>query len=144
MTYQMGVGGYDMRRVFRLILVLMVGYYFTKWWLDQQQKHAAAPAKVAPSVKSQAPNATASRSSDPLTEIDGIGPAYERALNALGIRTFAQLAVQNPDDLAARLTAVRITAARIKRDQWIEQAAARINLPVSASTRWSGNDGNSA
>src|SRR4029077_11317376 len=44
MTYQMGVGGYDMRRVFRLILVLMVGYYITKWWLDQQQKQSGVPA----------------------------------------------------------------------------------------------------
>lgn len=132
-----------MRRIFRLILVLMVGYYVTKWWLDQQQRQSAAPVKVAPPVKPQAPDAAPSHS-DSLTEIDGIGPAYERALNALGIKTFAQLAVQNPDDLAMRLSSVRITAARIKRDQWIEQAAARINLPVSSSTRWSANDGNSA
>ena len=133
-----------MRRIFRLILVLMIGYYVTKWWLDQQQqKQSAAPVKVAPPDKPQAPSATPSHS-DPLTEIDGIGPAYERALNALGIKTFAQLSVQNPDDLAMRLSSVRITAARIRRDQWIEQAAARINLPVSSSTHWSANDGNSA
>jgi len=122
----------------------MIGYYVTKWWLDQQQKQSVASAKVVPPVKSQAPSSSASHSSDPLTEIDGIGPAYERALNALGIHTFAQLAAQNPDDLAARLSSVRVTAARIKRDQWIEQAAARINQPISTATRWSANDGNSA
>jgi len=132
-----------MRRVFRLILVLMLGYYVMQWWLNQQQKQAAAPVKVTPPVKSHAPSSTESRSSDPLTEIDGIGPAYERALNALGIHTFAQLAALNPDELAAKLSSVRVTAARIKRDQWTEQAAARANLPVSSS-RWSGNDGNSA
>jgi len=120
----------------------MLGYYIIDWWLNQQ-KQVAASVKVGPPVKPQAPSSTVSRSSDPLTEIDGIGPAYERALNALGIHTFAQLATQNPDDLAGDLSSVRVTAARIKRDQWIEQAAARANLPVSSS-RWSGNDGNSA
>ena len=133
-----------MRRVFRVILVLMLGYYIMDWWLNQQkQATAPAPVKVTPPAKSQAPSSTSSRSSDPLTEIDGIGPAYERALNAMRIHTFAQLAAQNPEELAAGLSSVRVTVARIKRDQWIEQAAARSNLPVSSS-RWSGNDGNSA
>jgi predicted flap endonuclease-1-like 5' DNA nuclease len=132
-----------MRRVFRLILVLLIGYYVTKWWLNQQQTPAAAPIKTTSKVKPQSPSSTVSHSSDSLTEIDGIGPAYERALNTLGIRTFAQLAAQNPDDLANHLSSVRVTAARIKRDHWIEQAAARANLPVPSS-RWSGNDGNSA
>ncbi len=94
------------------------------------------PAKPAPSKPVH--------TSDPLTVLDGIGPAYERALNAIGIYTFAQLAKQNPDDLAMRLSAVRVTAARIRRDRWIEQADAQANLPVSTSTRWSANDGNSA
>ncbi len=120
----------------------MLGYYITEWWLNHQ-KQSAVPATVTPPVKPQAPKSTSSGSIDPLTEIDGIGPAYERALNAMGIRTFAQLAAQNAEDLAAGLSSVRVTAARIKRDQWIEQAAARTNLPVSSS-RWSGNDGNSA
>lgn len=133
-----------MRRVFRLILVLMIGYYFTEWWLNQEKRAASpVPVKVVPPTKPQAPSSPPSRKSDPLTEIDGIGPAYERALNAMGICTFVQLASQNADDLAAGLKSVRITAARIKRDQWIEQAAARANIPVSSS-RWSGNDGSSA
>jgi len=121
----------------------MLGYYITEWWLKQQEKQVAAPVNSAPPVKPSTPRSTGKRSSDPLTDIDGVGPAYERALNALGIRTFAQLAAQNADELAAGLSSVRVTAARIKRDQWIEQAAARANLPVSSS-RWSGNDGNSA
>ena len=127
-----------MRRLFRVILVMMLSYYIIEWWLNQKQEQLVVP--VAP----EKPNPTPTRASDQLTEIEGIGPAYERALNALGIRTFAQLAAQNPDDLAVRLSSVRITAARITRDQWIEQAAARANLPVSTSSRWSANDGNSA
>ena len=132
-----------MRRVFRLILVLMLGYYITEWWFNQQEKQVAAPVNPAPPVKPTEPHSTVTRSSDALTDIDGIGPAYERALNALGIHTFAQLAAQNADELATGLSSVRVTAARIKRDQWLEQAAAHANLPVSSS-RWSGNDGNSA
>lgn len=62
---------------------------------------------------------------DPLTEINGIGPAFEQALNAIGIFTFAQLAQQDVDTLAARLP-VRVTAERIHRDGWIEQARARL------------------
>jgi large subunit ribosomal protein L21 len=118
----------------------MLGYYIVEWWLNQQ-KASMPSVKVSPPVK---PNPVSPKSSrDPLAELDGIGPAYERALNALGIHTFAQLAAQNPDDLAMRLSSVRVTAVRIRRDRWIEQAAARANLPVP-STRWSANDGNSA
>jgi predicted flap endonuclease-1-like 5' DNA nuclease len=128
-----------MRRIFRVILVVMLGYYFVEWWLNQQ-KSPASPVKVAPPTKPTPSSPQNNR--DPLVELDGIGPAYERALNALGIYTFAQLAAQNPDDLAMRLASVRVTTARIRRDRWIEQAAARANLPVP-STRWSANDGNS-
>lgn len=133
-----------MRRTFRIILVLIVGYYLLQWWLAQQEKQEQPSAKVTPPVKPPVPVKETPQSSDVLAELDGIGPAYERALNALGIRTFAQLAAQNADELAARLSSVRITAARIKRDQWIEQAAARASSPVSTSTRWSANDGYSA
>jgi len=129
-----------MRRIFRVILVVLVGYYIMQWWLNQQ-KSSVLPVKESSPVKPSAPSPKIS--SDPLVELDGIGPAYERALNALGIHTFAQLAAQNPDDLAMRLSSVRVTAARIRRDRWIEQAAARANLPIP-STRWSANDGNSA
>jgi large subunit ribosomal protein L21 len=58
---------------------------------------------------------------DDLTLINGIGPAFERALNAVGIRSFAQLAQQTAEELASRM-ATRVTAERIRRDRWIEQA----------------------
>jgi predicted flap endonuclease-1-like 5' DNA nuclease len=133
-----------MRRTFRIILVLIVGYYLLQWWLAQQEKQEQPSTKVTPPAKPPVPVKETPQSSDVLAELDGIGPAYERALNALGIRTFSQLAEQNADELAAKLSSVRITAARIKRDQWIEQAAARASSPVSTSTRWSANDGYSA
>jgi len=62
---------------------------------------------------------------DDLTVIDGVGPAYVRALKALGITTFAQLAAQSPEDLAGRMQSVRVTAERIRRERWIEQAQSR-------------------
>jgi|FLYN01.1.fsa_nt_gi large subunit ribosomal protein L21 len=69
----------------------------------------------------QGTDEAALQAKDDLTLINGIGPAFEKALNAAGIYTFTQLAEQDPDDLASRLTA-RITAERIRRDRWIEQA----------------------
>lgn len=134
-----------MRQIFRLILVVLIGYYVIEWWLNQQQKQAVPEVKPVPPAAKPAPKSdpTPASSSDPLVELDGIGPAYEHALNELGIHTFAQLAAQNPDDLAMRLTSVRVAAARIRRDRWIEQAATRANIPVT-SLRWSANDGNSA
>jgi predicted flap endonuclease-1-like 5' DNA nuclease len=64
---------------------------------------------------------TRTRRRDDLTIIEGIGPAYARALNSLGITTFADLAKQDPDDLAQRMP-TRVTAARIRQDDWIGQA----------------------
>ncbi|MBC7812138.1 MAG: DUF4332 domain-containing protein [Burkholderiales bacterium] len=63
---------------------------------------------------------------DPLTDINGIGPVFEEALNAIGIRSFRQLGRQSPESLAQRLGAsVNISADRIRSGQWIEQARAR-------------------
>lgn len=132
-----------MRRIFRVILVLMIGYYLTEWWLNQQQQGKTVPAKTTPEPAkptSPPPKSTP----DPLTEIDGIGPAFERALNAIGIKTFAQLAEQDVDQLSAKLKGVRITSARIKKDRWVEQAAERAASPASVSSRWSANDGKSS
>jgi predicted flap endonuclease-1-like 5' DNA nuclease len=68
--------------------------------------------------------ATPVSQADPLTEIKGIGPAFEQALNAQGVRTFADLAKQNPDDLAAQLGG-RATADRVR--QWVEQAQGKLD-----------------
>jgi succinoglycan biosynthesis transport protein ExoP len=64
---------------------------------------------------------------DPLAEIYGIGPVYEKALNALGILTFAQLAEQDPEELAGKIRAY-VTVKRIYRDRWTEQAQTLIHL----------------
>ncbi|MCA0453339.1 MAG: hypothetical protein LCI00_05130 [Chloroflexi bacterium] len=133
-----------MRRIFRIILVLMIGYYITAWWLNQQQQQPeSASSKPSPQPVKRTPPSTPRTPPDPLTDIDGIGPAFERALNAIGIKTFKDLAGQDPDELADKLTGVRITAARIKKDRWIEQAAERATQ-TAVSSRWSANDGKSS
>ena len=54
-----------------------------------------------------------------LTIIEGIGPAYARALNAVGIHSFADLAAQKPAELIGKLqTRVSLERAR----DWIKQA----------------------
>ena len=106
-----------MGRIIAFIFGLLIGM-----WLERIMQPrplymppAAAPVKVSPPPASKA---------DPLTEIKGIGPAFEQALNAQGIRTFADLAKQNPDGLAAQLGS-RVTAERVR--QWVEQAQNKLN-----------------
>jgi Mrp family chromosome partitioning ATPase len=77
---------------------------------------------------------------DPLTKIDGIGPKYERALNAIGIVSFAQLAEQDPETLEEKMGA-RIRAERIRRDRWVEQA--KTLLLQENADRPAENDNNS-
>jgi predicted flap endonuclease-1-like 5' DNA nuclease len=78
----------------------------------------ASTKPVAPEVAS---TTRKSNKADDLTIIEGIGPAYAKALNAIEIKTFAELAAQNADDLASRMQ-TRVTADRIRQDDWIGQA----------------------
>jgi predicted flap endonuclease-1-like 5' DNA nuclease len=62
---------------------------------------------------------------DNLLDIKGIGPTFVNRLNDLGITSFAQLAEENPQDLAEKMGG-RITAERIAREDWIGQAKAKL------------------
>lgn len=57
-------------------------------------------------------------SDDPVTELNGIGPAYEERLSNLGIETVAELADADADEIEAEtdLSAKRVAG-------WIDQAA---------------------
>jgi predicted flap endonuclease-1-like 5' DNA nuclease len=107
-----------MRRFWLFLLGLIMALVFRRIMADRRPEPVAEPL-IRPESKPPAEPAV-----DALTEINGIGPAFEKALNVLGIYSFADLARQNPEDLAQRL-AVRVTAERIRRDAWIEQAQAR-------------------
>ncbi|MAS33212.1 MAG: hypothetical protein CL610_04345 [Anaerolineaceae bacterium] len=109
-----------MSRLIAFILGMVAGLFFGR--LMSPPPIMPPPAKTpVPASKPRAPEPKRAPTPDALTEIDGIGPAFAQALNAIGIHTFAELARQNPDDLAAQLPA-RINADRIRRDGWIEQA----------------------
>lgn len=59
---------------------------------------------------------------DDLTKLRGVGPRFEKALHALGVHTYAQIAAWTDadiEDVAARL---KIPAARIRRDGWVASA----------------------
>ncbi len=83
------------------------------------------PREVLDDVDDAAPeDGSAAPAGDDFTQIKGIGPRYAAALHTVGITHYAQLAKQNPDDLAARLAAhVTVTAQRIRERDWIGQAA---------------------
>jgi predicted flap endonuclease-1-like 5' DNA nuclease len=57
-----------------------------------------------------------------LRRIRGIGPAYERALLALGITTVSQVAQFTPEEIERIAPLIKARADRIVRDDWVGQA----------------------
>ena len=60
---------------------------------------------------------------DDLVTLHGIGPAFAQRLLEAGIRTYADLAQLTPEQVA---DLVQVPVWRIRRDDWIGQAAARM------------------
>ncbi len=60
---------------------------------------------------------------DDLVALRGVGPAFAQCLQQAGIRTYADLARMTPEELAERCQG---PVWRIRRDDWIGQAAARV------------------
>lgn len=120
--------------MFRLIWFL-IGVAIGTWILrpvsdtSRQAARYAAPKADAPvdngsakAAKPAAPRkAAAPAEPDPLIDIKGIGPTALARLTELGITTFAQLAAETPESLAEKMGG-RITAERIRREDWIGQA----------------------
>jgi len=114
----------------------VAGLVVGMWWL--REKDATTPSlRTDPGQKPPSPEKTTppptqtppspdpapiAATPDDLTQINGIGPAFAKALNALGITSFAQLAEQDAASLAERLEVRGVTAERIQREEWIEQA----------------------
>jgi predicted flap endonuclease-1-like 5' DNA nuclease len=68
-----------------------------------------------------APGATA-KAPQGLRRIRGIGPAYQRALEGLGITSVEQIAAWTPADVAAVAEKLKIRPDRIGKDDWVGQA----------------------
>jgi predicted flap endonuclease-1-like 5' DNA nuclease len=61
---------------------------------------------------------------DDLKRIPGIGPGFERALHALGVTTFSQIAAWSAGDVERIAREIRTVPTRIERGCWIEHARA--------------------
>jgi predicted flap endonuclease-1-like 5' DNA nuclease len=59
---------------------------------------------------------------DDLKLIRGIGPAFERELKRLGVRTFSQIAAWSDDDIDQIGPQIKARPERIKRDGWVKRA----------------------
>jgi predicted flap endonuclease-1-like 5' DNA nuclease len=61
---------------------------------------------------------------DDFVALHGVGEAFAQRLLQAGIRSYADLARLTPEEVAARC---QIPAWRIRRDDWVGQAAARMH-----------------
>lgn len=98
-----------------------------------REKTGATPktARVAVATKENRPAATATRvtateaaaQADDLKKISGVGPKLEQVLNAMGIRSYAQIAGWSADDIAKVDGQLKLSG-RVSRDDWVGQSAA--------------------
>jgi len=83
---------------------------------------AAGGTEVAEGAKPELLTSPRGGKADDLKHIKGVGPGLERALNALGVWHFAQIASWTPSEAAwvdANLVKFK---GRVSRDNWVEQA----------------------
>ena len=105
-----------------LSLSLVVSVLIGWWLMEQEQERERRRSALVRSARREPEIALSpAGSSDDLTVIDGIGPTYARALNEIGIGSYADLARQNPAELSQRLDG-RVSASRIRSQDWIGQA----------------------
>ena len=103
------------------------------WWLPKAEEDRSSES-VAPSGPTETSTPPAPdpepapatnpepAASDDLTAIRGIGPAMQKRLVAMGIRTHADLAAADVDTLTERLKADKAVVSRARIERWIEAA----------------------
>jgi len=89
-----------------------------------------AEAQVVPVAVAEAKATPAEQvaTSDDLKRISGVGPKLEQVLNGMGIRTYAQIAAWQADDIA-RVDDTLKFGGRILRDDWVGQAKSLMGKP---------------
>jgi predicted flap endonuclease-1-like 5' DNA nuclease len=65
-----------------------------------------------------------SKPPDDLRRIKGIGPKFEQALHAAGIRSYAQIAAWSADDIVEVAQKLGARADRLEREEWVAKARA--------------------
>ncbi len=74
------------------------------------------------SLQIEQTKATKNAQKDDLSKIHGIGPAFARTLNKMGLYTFVQIARWKPEDIDAIAKKLYTAPDRIKRGKWIDEA----------------------
>jgi predicted flap endonuclease-1-like 5' DNA nuclease len=69
---------------------------------------------------------------DDLKQIRGIGPKFERALNAAGMRSLSQIAALTPEEIDALAKQINVSAERIRREDWVGRAQALLEARRSS------------
>ncbi|WP_081531941.1 50S ribosomal protein L21 [Rhodovulum sp. P5] len=84
---------------------------------------AAAPKAAAPTAepKSEAPAAAAAPAGDDLKKLTGVGPAMEKKMHEVGIKSFAQIAGWTPEQVIAMDNRLGLKG-KIEKEGWVEQA----------------------
>ena len=60
----------------------------------------------------------------PLTSLKGLGAVSEERLGEIGVTTIAQIAAWSDDDVEAIAQQIKVSAERIRREDWVGQARA--------------------
>ena len=74
------------------------------------------------SLEMEQAKAVKDRPKDDLSKIHGIGPAFARTLNKMGLYSFDQIAHWTPEDIDKVAKKLYTAPERIKRDKWIIEA----------------------
>jgi len=74
------------------------------------------------SLQIEQPKAAKNAQKDDLSKIHGIGPAFARSLNKMGLYTFVQIARWKPEDIDEIAKKLYTAPDRIKRGKWIDEA----------------------
>lgn len=111
----------------------------TQTRLRKRPAEVQAPAKTKVDMEAVAPRQTSQNGSqlsleieqtkavknaqkDDLSKIHGIGPAFARTLNKMGMYTFVQIARWKPEDIDKIAKKLYTAPERIKRGKWIDEA----------------------
>lgn len=89
--------------------------------LEEHKRLVAAAEARAAEAEARAASAPVA-SADDLKRIKGIGPAFERKLQSLGVKSYADIAAWTEADVERISEALAILPQRIARDGWIESA----------------------
>ncbi len=141
--------GYRRRNGHRQILttvriseILLDGKKPSKKKATTAKKATSAKAKTAPAKK--AAKQAGNEFIDDIKLISGVGPALEKKLHSLGVKSLKDIAAFSKEDIE-RIDAELNFKGRIERDEWVEQAkeliagkAPRAKIDQKAKTKASG------